>query len=133
MTGVSLYGSEIARGLDVFKLVPSKYLTQNEIDAANQVRFDELNVQTQPKLTWPNNMTTARAYLDQLKRSQALPADELSALDKAVKNAGKSKLKSSDLEKFNQLNAKSQVDTERLHNLLSILKNPSADNTHAGN
>ena len=45
-----IYSSEIARGVDVFKLVPSKFLTQNEIDAANQVHFDELNVQNQPKL-----------------------------------------------------------------------------------
>ncbi len=29
-----LYGSEIARGLDVFELTPSEYLSQNEIDAA---------------------------------------------------------------------------------------------------
>ena len=38
-----IYGSEIARGVDVFKLVPNKYITQNEIDASNQVHFDELN------------------------------------------------------------------------------------------
>ncbi len=44
-----IYGSEIARGVDVFKLMPSKFLTQNEIDASNQVHFDELNVQNQPK------------------------------------------------------------------------------------
>ena len=35
-----IYGSEIARGIDVFKLVPSKFLTQNEIDAANLVQFE---------------------------------------------------------------------------------------------
>lgn len=39
------YGAEIARGVDVLRLVPTKFLTQNEIDAANQVHFDELNVQ----------------------------------------------------------------------------------------
>ena len=44
-----IYGSEIARGLDVFKLVPSKFLTQNEIDAANLVQVSELNVQNQQK------------------------------------------------------------------------------------
>ena len=67
-----IYGSEIARGVDVFKLVPSKFLTQNEIDAANQVHFDELNVQNQPKFTWPSNFVVARAYIDQLARSDAL-------------------------------------------------------------
>ncbi len=69
-----IYGSEIARGVDVFKLVPNKFITQNEIDAANQVHFDELNVQNQPKITWPANFVVARAYLDQLTRSNALPA-----------------------------------------------------------
>ena len=47
-------------------------LTQNEIDAANQVHFDELNVQNQPKITWPANFVVARAYIDQLARSKAL-------------------------------------------------------------
>jgi len=47
-----IYGSEIARGVDVFKMVPNKFITQAEIDASNQVHFDELNVQNQPKVTW---------------------------------------------------------------------------------
>lgn len=67
-----IYGSEIARGLDVFKLTPTKFLTQNEIDASNQVHFDELNVQNQPKITWPSNFIVARAYVDQLSRSGAV-------------------------------------------------------------
>ena len=29
-----IYGSEIARGIDIFRLLPSEFLTQNEIDAA---------------------------------------------------------------------------------------------------
>ena len=29
-----IYGSEIARGLDIFELTPSEFLSQNEIDAA---------------------------------------------------------------------------------------------------
>ena len=69
-----IYGSEIARGVDVFKLVPNKFITQNEIDAANQVHFDELNVQNQPKITWPANFVVARAYhrpTDSRQRSAA--------------------------------------------------------------
>ena len=50
-----IYGSEISRGVDVFKLMPNKYITQNEIDASNQVHFDELNVQNQPQIVWPAN------------------------------------------------------------------------------
>ena len=48
-----IYGSEIARGLDVFELTPTKFLTQNEIDAAKTVRVAELNVQNQQKIAWP--------------------------------------------------------------------------------
>ena len=34
-----IYGSEIARGVDIFKLTPSEFLSQNEIEAATQVRI----------------------------------------------------------------------------------------------
>ena len=75
-----IYGSEIARGVDVFKLVPSKFITQNEIDASNLVHYDALNVQNQQKITWPANFVVARAYLDQLTRSSALAAERIAAL-----------------------------------------------------
>src|SRR5690349_23759273 len=77
-----IYASEIARGLDVFELTPSKFLTQHEIDAAKSVHVSELNVQNQQKLVWPNKLAVAKAYLDQLARSQALPADKISSLEK---------------------------------------------------
>src|SRR6202035_3540551 len=82
-----IYGSEIARGVDVFKLVPNKYITQNEIDAANQVHFDELNVQNQPKITWPANFVVARAYLDQLSRGSSLAPQRITALSAAIARA----------------------------------------------
>jgi len=50
-----IYASEIARGLDVFELTPSKFLTQNEIDAAKAVHVSDLNVQNQQKIEWPRN------------------------------------------------------------------------------
>ena len=65
-----IVGSEIERGLDVFELAPSAYLSQNEIDAAKTVHMDYLNVQGQPKLVWPASFALARAYVDQLERSQ---------------------------------------------------------------
>ena len=92
-----IYGSEIARGIDVFKLVPSKFLTQNEIDASDLVRLSEFNVQNQPKITWPSHLVVARAYLDQLGRSQALPAKRLDALNRAVVRAQTSKLGKKDV------------------------------------
>src|SRR5262252_5724432 len=41
----AIYGSEIARGIDVFRLKPTEYMTQNEIDAAMLVRSEEVNTQ----------------------------------------------------------------------------------------
>jgi hypothetical protein len=67
-----IYGSEISRGLDVFELQPSGFLTQNEIDAAKSVKLDYFNTQGQVKLSWPATYSLARAYLDQLERSQGL-------------------------------------------------------------
>ncbi len=130
-----IYGSEIARGLDVFKLVPSKFLTQNEIDAANLVQYKELNVQNQPRITWPSQLTVALAYVDQLKRSQALPASRIHAFDKAIVRTQKSHLGKKDLAKLHDLaapvdsdaaSAKDPADATRLHALAQILENPAA-------
>ena len=66
--------------MDIFKLVPTEHLTQNEIDAAIQVRFDEFNVQNQPKITWPATSIVARAYLDQLGRTNAISAERAKAV-----------------------------------------------------
>ena len=67
-----IYGSEIARGLDILELKPNQYLSQNEIDAAKLVRFDQFNAQLQPKFVWPAAFVVARAYLDQLVRNDGL-------------------------------------------------------------
>jgi hypothetical protein len=82
-----IYGSEIARGLDVFKLTPTADLTQNEIDAANLVRLQTLNPQSQPKEVWPAAFVVARAYVDQLVRDNGLSGDRTSAISAALKSA----------------------------------------------
>ncbi len=125
-----IYGSEIARGVDVFKLVPSKFITQNEIDAANQVHFDELNVQNQPKITWPANFVVARAYLDQLARSGSLAPARIAALNALMtqvegsnpnpKEAAQLKATAADLEK-DAAAAKAPADAQRLHALAAII------------
>ncbi len=51
-----IVSSEIARGLDIFELVPSAFISQNEIDAAKLVHFDYLNAQDQQQLVWPNGL-----------------------------------------------------------------------------
>jgi hypothetical protein len=75
-----IYGSEIARGLDVLELVPSGELTQNEIDAAKSVVLDVNNPQDQRRIVWPATFTVARAYYDQLYRWNGLPAARLASL-----------------------------------------------------
>jgi hypothetical protein len=130
-----IYGSEIARGIDVFKLIPSKFLTQNEIDASDLVQLSEFNVQNQPQITWPSHLVVARAYLDQLGRSQALPAKRLNALNQAVARAQTSKLGKKDIAKLQGMaasveadaaGAKNAADAKRLNALAQILKSPTA-------
>jgi hypothetical protein len=74
-----IVGSEITRGLDIFELKPSAFISQSEIDAAKSVHFDYLNAQGQTKLTWPATVSLARAYLDQLERSKELGADQIAS------------------------------------------------------
>ena len=129
-----IYGSEIARGLDVFELTPTKFLTQNEIDAAKVIRVPELNVQNQQKIEWPPQLVVAKAYVDQLSRSQALPANRIAALQKAIQSAESSHMSQSKLAKLKRMApsleksaamAKSPADSARLHALADILKHPS--------
>jgi hypothetical protein len=127
-----IYASEIARGLDVFELVPTKNLTQNEIDAAKLVRVSELNVQNQRKMEWPRKLVIAKAYIDQLERSHGLPADEIMKLRLAIRNAEGAKLNATELAKLRNLapsletaaKSKGEADTNRLHALAEILKSP---------
>ena len=130
-----IYGSEIARGLDVFQLTPTKFLTQDEIDAAKAVRVDELNVQNQQKIEWPATLVVAKAYVDQLSRSQALPAKRIAELQKAIRSAEKSHLNKKSVAKLNRLapsletnsaTAKTPADSMRMRALAGVLKHPSA-------
>ncbi len=122
-----IYSSEITRGVDVFKLVPNKFLTQNEIDASNQIHYDELNVQNQPHVTWPKNFIVAKAYVDQLARSSALSTAKITAINAAIAKAeashpDKKELKSmaSSLNK-EAASSKSPADADRMKALSEIL------------
>ena len=84
-----LVNSEIARGLDIYELVPSPLISQNEIDAAKTVKFDYLNAQEQRKFVWPPSFAKARAYLDQLERSKGLAAEKITATRTALASAEK--------------------------------------------
>ena len=104
-----LYGTEIARGLDIFALEPSDWMTENEIAATKLAQYPDgtFNPQTQTIVSWPAVPVVAKAYLDQLERSGGLEAariaevraaldagdmDRLGVLASAVDGAGKRKM-----------------------------------------
>jgi hypothetical protein len=128
----NIYGSEIARGLDIFELTPTKFLTQNEIDAARSVKVAELNVQNQQQIVWPANWTVAKAYVDQLSRSKALPVKQLEQLQDALFKASQShsgsnpKLKKLAAELNTSAASATPSDSNRMKALAAILLNPNS-------
>ncbi len=87
-----MVSSEIARGLDILELVPSEFVSENEIEAARTATLPYLNVQGQQKYEWPASFALARAYLDQLERDQGMAADRIAevreTLDAAEASSG---------------------------------------------
>jgi hypothetical protein len=84
-----VYSSELARGFDVFELLPSAQLSKNELAAAKLVHLDQYNPQSQPHIVWPPAFPVIRSYLDQLVRDNGLPSARLSAIDQALTAAEK--------------------------------------------
>jgi hypothetical protein len=128
-----IYSSEIARGLDIFELTPTENLSQNEIDAAKAVRQSHSNVQTQEMIRWPNSLTVAKAYVDQLERSKDLPADKIASLRAAIADAEKTKLGKKEKKNLEGLAksmskdaafVKSPAGLARFEGLVAILKKP---------
>ena len=72
-----MVSSEISRGLDIFELTPSYWISQNEIDAAKTIHFDYFNAQGQPKFVWPPSFALSRAYIDQLARNLSQSPDKI--------------------------------------------------------
>ena len=65
----------------MFRLTPSEHLSQNEIDAAEQMGFGSFNVQNQEKVTWDPTPAVARAYIDQLLRRNGMRVAHATTLD----------------------------------------------------
>ena len=76
----TIYGTEITRGIDILKLIPSEYLSENEIAAA-ALAYPVIgsrrlfNPQQQMPMTWPAKPEVAHAYIDQLMRDKAIEED----------------------------------------------------------
>ena len=83
--GGAIYGTEIIRGLDMLKLVPSEFLSENEIAAAalaDQGRV--FNPQQQFAVTWPDEPVVAHALLDQAQRAGTLSDEQRAVWDQAL-------------------------------------------------
>ncbi len=75
-----VYSSELSRGFDIFELTPSEFLSENELEAARLVTFEDYNPQSQPKLVWPAAFPVVRSYLDQLVRGEGLAPERTAAI-----------------------------------------------------
>jgi hypothetical protein len=120
-----IYGTEIARGLDVFRLKPSAHLSQDEIDAAMSVKQTEFNAQHQRRVSWPATPAVARAYLDQLTRSKALATERANAVRTAIDRGSQEQLQSlaTDLER--EAASASGHDAGRMRSLAEMMKSLS--------
>lgn len=116
-----VYGAEIARGLDVYKLTPNKFMTANELAAADQIHFDLYNAQLASTTVFPKTMITAKAYVDQLVRSNALTQAKATTLFAAMdkKNTKVLKTYAATLKKDSA--KASAIDASRMNALAEIL------------
>jgi hypothetical protein len=117
-----IVSSEIGRGLDIFEIQPSGFISQNEIDAAKTVKFDYLNVQGQQKIVWPASFSLSRSYLDQLERNHGQTPEKIASaragLAEAEKLSGQARKDALDaLSKKLHGDAQGAGDAPRAHKL----------------
>ncbi|SDH14669.1 LVIVD repeat-containing protein [Nonomuraea jiangxiensis] len=83
----NIYGSEIARGLDVFELTPTEDLAKPEIAAAAKVKSDLFNAQHQPQVTHQPSFEVVRSYQVQTERAGTMKKGTAIAVDKLIDSA----------------------------------------------
>jgi hypothetical protein len=101
----AVFGSEIARGFDVWGLTPNEELSENEIKAAAEVQLDRLTPQHQPRFVNQPSFAVVRSYRDQLERVDAIDAETLAQVDKFVDRAEKFRTQGKNAAAKAQLNA----------------------------
>ena len=135
----TIYGTEITRGLDILKLIPSEYLSENEIAAAAMaypvIGPRRFNPQQQIPMTWPAAPKVARAYIDQLLRDNAIAedvaeriGDMLDQVTQAMDNGGDNRL-ARQINSYRISAKKSNIDAltrHRLEKLHTTLKGIAA-------
>ncbi len=67
-----IFGTELARGFDSFRLLRSAHMSRDEIAAASQVRQTEFNAQHQTRITWQPSFEVVGAHFDQAVRGRLL-------------------------------------------------------------
>jgi hypothetical protein len=135
----NLYASEIARGMDIFKLIPTQYVSQNEIDAATQWRVSEFNAQNQPLVKYEPTTAVAKSYVDQLNRTKGISAERAKAVIDGLSKVdelrtGKERNAAAALDGLNAVaeqvaadaKTKSGIDAKRLAALAETLKGRTA-------
>ncbi|MDT8342135.1 MAG: hypothetical protein RQ751_11540 [Longimicrobiales bacterium] len=130
-----IYGAEISRGIDVFRLTPSEHLSAAEIAAAERVMFDEFNAQLQPRFEWPASAPVARSYLDQMVRHHRILDATARAVDALLDRAATGSASAADLNAMAaRLEADARAvragtlggDAERLSALAGVLRGMAA-------
>jgi hypothetical protein len=116
-----VYGAEIARGLDVYKLTPNKFMTANELAAAEQIHVNLYNAQLASKVVFPKTFLTAKAYVDQLVRSNALTQDKATVLFAAMDKKNTKVLKTYAATFKKDAAKASASDATRMNTLAEIL------------
>lgn len=118
--GGRVFGTEIARGLDVLSLSPSDYLSANEIAAASYQAPDVVvNAQQQKRYEWPVVPAVALAYIDQLSRSELLATEQEAEMREILGN----------MEPLLTSNGKNPLGAARLDSIASNLRSEGAART----
>ncbi len=119
----AIYGSEIARGFDSWRLTPTAELSQNEIDAAAEVQLERLTPQHQPRYVNEPSFAVVRSYRDQLERAGSIDAKTLDQVDKFVDRAERFRANGQAAAAKAQLNAlANQLKGARYDDLRSALR-----------
>lgn len=87
-----LYGAEISRGIDVFRLTPSEHLSAAEIAAAESIMMGQFNAQLQPQVEWAPTKDVAQAYLDQMVRGNRILNDRAQEIQRTVNSGSAAQL-----------------------------------------
>ncbi len=126
-----IYGAEISRGIDVFRLTPNEHLSEAEIRAAESVVMDVFNAQLQPRFEWEPSADVAESYLIQLARSDRILDERAQEVEVALRQARSGQPNRSELSRLaGRLDADAAAvragtlggDAEKLEKLAEVLR-----------